>query len=186
MLDYAAERLSGAGLKAKLEQADMARLDLPAERFDLGHCLVSTFKYLLDEASAKSHLEGVAHALRPGGIYVLGFHLSDYEDERRSRERWVVDKGSTRVTCNIQGWPPDRGRRREDVRSRLVVREQGRELRSETRWTFRTYDAPQVKRLLRQVPALELVAVRDFNYELNEPLALDGERLDVVLVLRKG
>lgn len=185
MLDHARARLEREGLAARLEEADMARLELPAESFDLAHCLVSTFKYLLDEASARSHLEGVARALRRGGIYVLGFHLSDYEDQGRTRERWVVERGGTRVVCNIQGWPADRRTRREKVRSRLVVHERGRELRSETCWEFRTYDVAQVRRLLRGVPDLELVAVRDFHHEIDEELELDGERLDVVLVLRR-
>lgn len=185
MLDHAAERLAGAGLQAKLSVQDMSDLRLGAARFDLAHCLVSTFKYLLDEKTAEAHLRGVAEALRPGGIYVLGFHLTDYEDDRRNRERWVVERGRTRVVCNIQGWPPDRKRRREAVRSRLVVHEGERELRSETSWEFRTYDAAQVRRLLRRVPELEHVATRDFNYRIDEELDLDGEHLDVVLVLRR-
>jgi len=87
--------------------------------------------------------------------------------------------------CNIQSWPPDRRRRAERVRSRLVVNERGREKRSETEWTFRTYDARQVRRLFRSVPALELVAVHDMVYDIDWTRELDDTQLDCVFVLRR-
>jgi hypothetical protein len=52
-------------------------------------------------------------------------------------------------------------------------------------WDFRTYDAAQVKRLLRSVPALELVATFDMTFDLEDPRKLDDEQLDLVLVLRR-
>ena len=71
------------------------------------------------------------------------------------------------------------------MRSRLAVQERGREKRSETVWTFRTYDALQVKRLLRSVPSLEHVATYDFTYRLDGERELSDDQLDLVLVLRK-
>ncbi len=72
------------------------------------------------------------------------------------------------------------------MRTRLCVREGGRERRTETHWTFRTYDAREVRRLLAAVPELEHVATYDFGYRVDLPRAFDGERLDVVLVLRRA
>ena len=59
-------------------------------------------------------------ALRPGGVFALGLHLTDYAQDRRQRERWVGRRGGTQVVCNLQSWPPDRRRRRERLRSRLT------------------------------------------------------------------
>lgn len=184
MLEYARKRLARRGLEATLALGDMADLRVRG-RFELAHCLVSTFKYLLTEAEARSHLAGVARALRPGGVYVLGFHLTDYGDRRLARERWVADRGGTRVVCNIQGWPADQRKRRETVRSRLIVHEAGAELRSETVWQFRTYDAAQVRRLLRSVPELEHVATYDFRYDVDEPCDFGVDQEDTLLVLRR-
>jgi hypothetical protein len=154
-------------------------------RFAVAHCLVSTFKYLLTEQAARKHLECVARALKAGGIYVLGFHLSQYGTDSKIRERWVESRDGTHVTCNTQFWPPDPRRRIERVRTRLTVRERNATRRFETSWAFRTYDARQVMRLLKTVPQLEHVATYDFTYQPERPGALDGRQLDVVLILRR-
>lgn len=193
MLAYARAKLRRRGVVARLENADMASFRFTG-RFELAHCLVSTFKYLLDEDDARSHLACVADALAPGGLYVLGFHLTDYDDARRARERWVASRGNTTVVCNTQVWPADRRTRIEDVRTRLVVsggagRRGGPALRTETRWKFRTYDAREARRLFDSVPALELVALYDFHYDASCPRPIrpriDDEQLDCVFVLKK-
>jgi SAM-dependent methyltransferase len=191
MLDYARARLdeqrsnSQDSRKVRLEVGALESFE-PRGRYDLAHCLVSTFKYVRDEAGARSHLEHVAAALKPGGIYVLGFHLSEYDSTKRVRERWTAGDDSCEVVCNIQSWPPERKLRRERIRSRLVVDEAGSELRSETEWWFRTYDAAQVKRLFKSVPALELLAVHDFGYELDFTRQLDDSQLDCLFILRRA
>jgi SAM-dependent methyltransferase len=185
MLAFAERRMRRARTtNVRLMQADMSTFRAGV-RFDLAHCLVSTFKYLLDERSAHAHLDCVARALAPGGIYVLGFHLSEYANRSRSRERWVERRGRTTVVCNTQVWPADRRARIEEVRARLSVRERGRERRSETRWRFRTYDEREVMRLFRAVPALEHVATYDFGYEIDRPRQWPDDQLDCVFVLRK-
>ncbi|MEQ9365231.1 MAG: class I SAM-dependent methyltransferase [Leptospirales bacterium] len=219
MLEYArnrlrkppvrAPRLSRAALEKQvtLKQANMADFRVAGD-FDLAHCLVSSFKYLASEADARSHLECVARALKADGIYVLGLHLSEYEDRRTSRERWAGERDGVHVTCVIEGWPPETRKRQERVRSRLTVRpadDTGRNpgakkksaakankqpgaatiLRNETNWTFRTYDDRQLQRLIRSVPELELVAVHDFSYRLDRLHTLDDEQLDTVLILRR-
>lgn len=184
MLDYARLRLKTRGLRAKVTWGKMESFGFP-RRFDLAHCLVSTFKYLLDERSAQSHLRCVSESLKVGGLYALGFHLSDYDDARCSRERWFGQRDDINVICNIQSWPPERRTRLEDVRSRLVVRHGNKTMRTETTWQFRAYNAAQVKRLLKSVPTLEHVATYDFTYDLKKPRQLDDNQLDTLLILRR-
>lgn len=184
MVQYSRERLREEGLSGTVTKGDMAEFRVRGT-FDLAHCFVSTFKYLLDEDTARRHLELVADALMPGGVYCLGFHLTDYAATSTTRERWHVVREGADVTCTIEGWPAERRLRRERVRSRLVVREAGEERRSETVWWFRTYDARQVRSLLRSVPALEHVATYDFLYDADEELRLSDAQYDTLLVLRK-
>lgn len=185
MLRFAQQRLDDEGLQAQVVRGRMESFGFP-RRFDLVHCLVSTFKYLLDEASARAHLQCVADALQPGGLYILGFHLSDYDDLSCSRERWFGQRDGMSVICNIQSWPPERRRRLERVRSRLVVKQRGKTLHTETHWLFRSYNVKQMRRLLGSVPQLEHVATYDFAYDLDAPREFTDDQLDCVLVLRRS
>jgi SAM-dependent methyltransferase len=180
MVEYAARRVARRP-KARVFEAHMEDFATRG-RFDLAHCLVSTFKYVTSESGARRHLENVAASLARGGIYVLGLHLSEYAWRRPTRERWVGERGGTHVVCNITGWPPNRRRRVERVRARLISTEGGVTRRYQSEWDFRTYDARQLRALLASVPALDHVATYDFGYDERE---LDDEQLDVVLVLRR-
>ncbi len=185
MLDFAARRMVARGASASLRVGRMESFTY-RRSFDLAHCFVSTFKYLTRAADARAHLEHVAQALAPGGIYLLGFHLTEYEDRSTDRERWHEARGGIDVRCEVDTAPADPRARLEDVRSRLTVRRGGALLaRQETRWQFRTYSAAQFRRLLAQVSALELVAVHDFDYDPEVTRELGTDRLDVVAVLRR-
>ncbi len=186
MLDYAAKRLSEQHLKARLWQDRMESFTLPKpQSFDLAHCLVSTFKYLLSEAHAAAHLNLVAEALRPGGVYVLGLHLCDYTRTTCEHERWVGERNGVRVVCNTRDWPADKTTRLEAVRTRLRITRDGTEHVQETHWQFRTYSASQIKSLLRKAPAFELVACHDFTHDITSRRELDDSYPDIVLVLRR-
>ena len=185
MLRFARQRLDQQHLKANLRHGDMSAFTTPG-RFDLAHCLVSSFKYLLTDAAAGSHLRCVADALAPGGIYVLGVHLSEYDVTQRSRERWVASRHGVHVVCNIQSWPADPRTRLEHVRARLIATHRDNATRRlESHWRFRTYDAPQLARLLHRVPSLEHVATYGFDHNIDRPIPFAGDRLDHVLILRK-
>ncbi len=184
MLDFARARLDQRGLRARLVEDRLESFELDGP-FDLAHNFVSTFKYLLHEKDARAHLRRMADVLAPGGIYLLGLHLTDYSVTARQRERWVAERDGTQVVCNIQSWPPDRRTRRERVRSRLRVTEHGQERGLESEWIFRTYDFAQLKSLLAAEPRLELVATHGFDVEIDDPIPFDGEQADNVLVLRR-
>ncbi len=184
MVAYAQRRLTRAGAAVRVEVGRMEAFRT-RQRFDLIHCLVSSFKYLLTERDAQAHLRCAAQALCPGGVYALGFHLTDYGDRRGDRERHVGARGGIEAVCNITSWPPDRRRRLERLRSRLVVRRGDAVERYETRWQFRTYSAGQFRALLRKVPELEHVETYDFHYDLDRPVRFGGEQLDQVVILRR-
>lgn len=185
MVEYAKARLKAAHLKGDVVTGEMADFEAPGT-YDLAHCLVSTFKYLLTEEDARGHLRSVARALRPGGIYALGFHLSWYDYRQKTNERWTVERDGAAIDCRIIGWPADRRARREKVEARMKVVEDGVEKRSKTTWWFRSYDAKQVRSLLRSVPELEHVATYDFHYAIDEPQEFGDDQCDTLLILRKA
>jgi len=186
MLAHAREALRNAGTGASLWDDRLEGFKIPTRRgFDLAHCLVSTFKYLLTEEHAVAHLKRVAGALRAGGLYVIGLHLTSYDETEPAHERWVGRRNGIKVICNTRTWPANRGRRLEEVRTRLRITQNGQTHAQETEWQFRTYNAAEVKSLLAQVPAFNLVACHDFAYNPEDPRPLDDSYADLVLVLRK-
>ncbi len=182
MLDFARQRFADQGIKARLIKAPMQDFAVKT-RFDLAHCLVSSFKYLETEDDAAACLSCVCDHLKVGGVFVLGLHLSDYDDHRQQRERWVQQRDGVHVVCNIQSWPADPATRTERVRSRLVVTQDHAERRYETGWDFRTYDLPQLKALLRREPRFEHAATYNFHHDIDQPIDFDGSWYDNVLIL---
>ena len=186
MLDYSRARLTKQKLHATLWQDRLEDFHHPSlQRYDLAHCLVSTFKYVLDEAGAVSHLQRVAASLRADGLYVLGIHLTDYSHQHAQHERWVGGRDGIHVVCNTHTWPPSRKARTEDIRTRLRITCDSRTWTQETRWQFRTYNAMEMKKLLRAVPELECVACYDFTHDINAPRQLDDSYDHIVLVLKR-
>ena len=186
MLAHARRRLAPWRRSVQLQQARMEDF-APAPlcgTIDLAYSLVSTFRYLDSEEAAFQHLRSVRKLLRPDGVYVLGFHLSDYARTTPEHERWTGSVNGRQVVCNTREWPPDRRRRRSRMRNRLQITGGGEEdLLIETEWFFRTYDAAQVLALIHRA-GFELHALYDFDYRLDTPSGLDTDRLDWVLILK--
>lgn len=188
MLRFACERLAEQKLQAQLWSDRMESFAVPkGRRFDLAHCFINTFRYLLTEADAAAFLQRVAAVLKPGGLFVLALHLTDYERTNCEHERWVMDRGRVHVVCNTRTWPADRRRRIERLRTRLQIMDGGRLFQQETVWDYRTYNARQLRAILKHaMPQMEQVACFDFNYDLDAPARLADEQGHVVLVLRNG
>jgi SAM-dependent methyltransferase len=185
MLEFAQKRLIEEELEGKLWVDSMQGFET-TQRYDLAHCLVSTFKYLPSEQDAVANLQRVARCLHRGGLYVIGLHLSQYGRESYEHERWVVERDGVKVVSNTRTWPADRSKRTEQLRNRLRVEQHGgAEKTLETNWKFRTYDAVQLRRLIRKVPEFEAVAFHDFNCEPGIERKLDDEYEDIIVVLRK-
>ncbi len=183
-LDYLRRRLARRDLTARVFKADMAdfQIDRPV---DAAFNTWNTFRHLTSEASARRHLECVAASLRPGGIYILGFHLLPLDVSEESIERWSARHGHTRVSITLRVVAADRRRRLETLRAAMRVRSPRRDLQLATVFQFRMYTADQFRRLLASVPAFELCDVFDFWYEIGRPLELNDEITDTVFVLRK-
>jgi SAM-dependent methyltransferase len=186
MLEHARRRLSPARRRhVRLFQSRMESFSAPEleGRVDLAFNLVSTFRYLDSEAAARAHLEGTRRLLKPEGLYVLGFHLTDYARTTPERERWVGQVGRETVICNTREGLPDRRRRRSPMRNRLRISGAGKDLLIETEWFFRTYDLAQARRLFRAA-GLRIQAMYDFDYSLDTPVRRGSSRLDRIFVLQ--
>jgi SAM-dependent methyltransferase len=185
MLAHAATRLAPR-LRRRVRLAE-GRMESFApralqRRVDFAFNLVATFRYLLTEKAARDHLACVRRMLAPGGLYALGFHLTDYARATPEKERWTGRAGRDRVVCRTAEGVPNRRTRRSSMTNRLRVRGPGRDWLIETDWKFRNYDARQFARLVERA-GLKVRAIFTFDYDLRRPIDENDERLDRVYVL---
>ena len=184
MLAYARKRLQRRKLSAQLFTADMAQFKLD-QPIDAAFNTFNSFRHLLTEDAALSHLRCIAAALRTGGLYILGLHLLPPDASEESLERWSAEQGRTKLTATLKVIASSRRQRLETLRMTMRVRTPKREHRLKSDFTLRLYNARQLQTLLKQVPEFELCDVFDFWYEIDHPLKLTNELSDTVLVLRK-
>ena len=183
-LEYLRRRLAKRSLTASLQLADMSDFRLRS-KVDAAFCTFDSFRHLLSEDEARRHLECVAECLRPGGVYILGFHLLPLDADEECTERWNGRDGKTNVSVTLRVIETDRRRRLERLRVSLLVREPRGEFRLRHDFPLRMYTAAQFRRLLAAVPAFELCDVYDFWYEIDQPLKLSNELSDTVFILRR-
>lgn len=184
-LDYLRKQLARRKLTGNVYRDDMTRFTVK-KPMDAAICTFNTFRHLTTAEAARDHLQSVADALAPGGIYVLGLHLLPPDADEESLERWTAYKGQTKVVFTLRVLDFNRRARLEKMRATMLVRQPGKpDLRLASEFSFRLYTAAQIRQLFAQVPSLELCDVYDFCYEIDEPLKLDNVISDTVFILRK-
>lgn len=184
-LSYLRRRLVRRLLHAETFEAEMSdfRVSRP---FDAAYCTVTTFRHLLTEQAARGHLKCIADNLRPGGIYVLGFHLLPSDLDKEDVLRWTERRGAIKVIVTLRVLRIDRRNRLENFRVSLLVSHRGaKEVRLRHEFQLRTYTASQFRRLLDSVPTLEVCDVYDSRYDIAHPLSLNDEMAYSVFVLRR-
>jgi SAM-dependent methyltransferase len=183
---YAKKRLKGFTSQTKVWQDSLQDFRTPKPNsYDLVHCFVTTFKYLLKEKDAVTSLRLMSKALRPGGLCLIGLHLTDYKDNPADYERWVNRRGDVKVVSETWSDPARIKKRLESMRTRMTITEKGKTRVEETLWDFRTYSASELKSLLSKIKSFELIACHDFHYNIKQKRQLDNAYSDIILVLRK-
>ena len=181
---YLKKRLRRNQLDAQVQVADM--LDFTCRpKVDLAINTVNTFRHLLTEQQAMSHLRCVAASLKKGGFYILGFHLLPPDAALEDRECWVQKHAGISVHMTLNAFNANRRKRTETLRFRMRVKGGKTTREFTTDYQMRIYTAAQVKRLFSKVPQFELVEVYDFFYDIDEPQCLDNRLGDAVFLLRR-
>jgi SAM-dependent methyltransferase len=183
-IDYCNHRLEKAGHPPSTQVGDMCdfRLDAPV---DAAFNTINSFRHLGTQKQALAHLRCVAQALRPGGLYVLGLHLTPTATEPIQAESWSARRGNLAVLSRMWVIDCDLAKRRETVGVSFDVYTPSKQFRIEDEIAFRTYTRRQMGALLSQIAEFEVTAVYDFGYDIENPIEIDAHSEDVVYVLRK-
>lgn len=179
------KRLARHGLPETATVGDMCDFRLK-RKVDAAFNTINSFRHVPSEQQARDHLRCMAGALRKGGIYVLGLHLTPARGEPLAdEESWAARRGNLSVLSRM--WVIERNRRRrvETVGMSFDVYTPTRSFRLVNRADFRTYTARQMDDLIHNTPGLEIAQTYDFAYRMDEPVTIDGSTEDVIYVLRK-
>ena len=183
-VDFCNARLVRAGFRPTAQVGDMCDFAV-RQPIDAAFNTINSFRHLGTQKQAEDHLRCVARALRPGGIYVLGLHLTPTRGEALQEERWAARRGNLAVLSHLWVIDCDRRRRREEVGMSFDVYSPTKQFRIEDRVVFRTYSAGQLKDLLASVSEFEVTQVYDFGYDIDSPIKVGPGTEDVVYILKK-
>ena len=183
-VDYCNARCERHGLGRPAWVADMTsfRIGRPV---DAAFNMINSFRHLLTEKDAYRHLEAMAKAVRPGGVYVLGLHLTPTRGEPLEGEAWSARRGHLAVTTRMKTIDRDLRRRRERFSMTVDIYTPRRHDRLEEIMVFRTYTARQMTDLIRRSRLWSIAAAYDFTYDIHSPITVGPETEDVVYVLRR-
>jgi SAM-dependent methyltransferase len=179
MLDEARQCDCGEGLR--LIEADLRRFDLPGrQQADLATTLLGSL-YVESERELQQHLDCIARALAPGGLYVLDWCI---EFGPIQDQTWEEERDGVRVQINFRSVPvPERGERvvREILSAK--VNDHGREfeLRDEA---LRLMLMPEdLHRLLADRDDFECIGCWN-NWNLHEPIETASKIARPIVALR--
>lgn len=142
-LAFAAKRLKKYDERSRLKNNSMTRFCEPG-RFDLAFNMMSTFRHLLTERDALTHLRLTARSLKPGGLYIVGLDLVAYATVTDDEETWE-ERSIRHVMISLA---PDARGRKERI---LNFVSKGKKV-LESAYDLRSYDRRQWEQLIAKSP----------------------------------
>lgn len=183
-VDYCNKRLERRGHAPSVFVGDMTDFRLQ-RKADASFNMINSFRHLPSESDALDHLKRMADAIRVGGVYVLGIHLTPTSCRPSDEESWSARRGHLCVNMDMHLIARDLEKRSERFHMSYYVHTPTKSFQLADDIAFRTYTVDQFYGLLRKVPALEIAAIYDFAYDLRKPVEPNTQTEDTVFVLRK-
>lgn len=178
-------RLKKHGLAETAVVGDMADYQVKP-KVDAAFNTINSFRHLPSEEAAEGHLRSTAAALRTGGLYVLGLHLTPTKGKPEAdEESWAARRGHLSVLSRMWSETLDRRKRVETVGMSFDVYTPTKSFRLVDQTGFRTYTAAQMAELIDRVPEFQVIAMYDFAYDLSETISIDSKTEDIIYILRK-
>ncbi|WP_436717005.1 class I SAM-dependent methyltransferase [Roseiconus lacunae] len=183
-IEFCNERFRKHGFDFRAFVADMSDFRVK-RKSDVAFNTINSFRHLSTEAAARGHMESMAGAVRVGGLYLLGVHLTPTEAEPSEGESWSARRGH--LTVNTHMWTNSRDpkKRVERFGIRFDIHKPSGSSRINDELVLRSYTKAQMARLIKHSGKWEVVATYDFGYDLSDPIEVDETTEDVVYVLKR-
>ena len=181
---YCNARLKKHDLKQSAWVADMCDFTVK-KPFDAAFNTINSFRHLSTEKAAVAHFQAMASAVRTGGIYALGFHLTPLEGIPSDTESWTARRGNLQI--NTRMWPRDKDpkTRMERFNLRFEIYRPTGSIRIDDCLALRSYTWKQFASMIKKVPEWTIETAYDFSYDINDPIEIDAGTQDIVYILKR-
>ena len=173
-------------MTARILTGSMTTINPYRSGYDGAYCTVDTFRHLLAEEDALTHLDQVADNLKKGAIYILGLHLLPYTGITSKIVRWRNSRGRLDVHTTMTVLDVNRRRREETLSVSLHVRSGDSTHKFRSVYKLRTYTLQQFRKLIARVNRFEVLSTYDNRYDLEQPITPDNTTEDIVFLLEKN
>jgi len=176
MIAYARRRAERMGIGAMARHRIASMTDFlggvaPASSFTLAINMINTIRHLGSDDEMLEHLAQSAHALAPGGVYLVGLSTSAFGLEMPSEDVWTARRGAARVVQSVQYLPPETARSRtERVVTHVRVETPGGVRHSDSSYTLRTYSHTQWHDLIQRSAFRLDCVVNETGEEIDAPV----------------
>lgn len=147
---------------------------------------INSIRHLLSEAQMQSHWQRMADVIEPGGLYIVGLHLSPEVGPPCDAETWTASRGQLTVCSHLQTTDLDLTARIERVAMSYDVTTPSQRLRIDGELVFRTYSLSQFTQSFEHSGNWKLCTAYDFTYDISQPISLTEASEDVVFVLQRS
>lgn len=183
-VDVCNARLKRKGFAESAFVADMSDFRVK-RKYDLAFNTINSFRHVGTEKAAREHLVCMGNAVRKGGIYLLGIHLTPTTVPPSETESWSARRGHLSINTHMWTHSRDRKSRVERFGIYFDVHRPSESMRIVDQLVLRSYTPDQMNRLIRSSKCWEVIATHDFAYDVSDQICVDGSTEDVVYVLRR-
>ncbi|EMI19702.1 methyltransferase type 12 [Rhodopirellula maiorica SM1] len=183
-VEFCNARFRRHGVRESAFVADMS--DFKTKwKCDLAFNTINSFRHLCSEREARGHLQCMGEVVRPGGLYLLGVHLTPTAVAPSETESWSARRGHLAISTHM--WTNERNTesRIERFGIRFDIHSPSHSFRITDELALRSYTPKQMNRLIQSSKCWEVAATYDFGYDLQHPIEVDASTEDVVYVLRR-
>jgi SAM-dependent methyltransferase len=182
-IEFCNQRLKKAGLRESSWVADMTDFTV-RKPYDAAFNTINSFRHLSSEQAALDHFRCLADAVRPGGIYVLGFHLTPKKGTPTDEESWSARRGH--LVINTRMWPKDKNpkKRVEQFHLRFDVHRPTQQFRIDDVLVLRSYSHRQFQSMIDKTDWF-VDETYDFRYSADDSIEIDDWTEDVVYILKR-
>jgi len=186
-IEFCNARLVRGGFKPTTFVADMSDFVLPSgvPKFDVAFNTINSFRHLRSDREGIGHFRSMAAAIRDGGLYLLGLHLRPTEANPSETESWSARRGHLMVKTHMWTLERDLPKRLERFGIEFEIYTPLRQFRIEDELLLRSYTDRELRSLIQRSGGWDVVATYDFQYQIDQPIDVDGTCEDVVYVLRR-